>query len=167
MTVITHSLFPVVARQMTELVRREPVPYRAQLRGWLVIAGFGLLPDALSPHITLGARCNAFSHQWVATAVVVAGCWLYAFWARHRPAGAVAVWCGVAYVLHVAGDIASGGLDFLGTGHAIGEYWISPGYWPIVDLACILAFVLLHRRVRAGHGLDPSVIRVLRRWLGR
>jgi len=158
--VITHALLPVTARLLTEL-RKKPLPgYRQQLRECALIGAAGLLPDALDPHVTIGARCSSYSHAWMSTAIAVAGCVVWAL-IRRRQTG-LALWCAGAYVLHVLGDIVSGGLDFFATGHAIGDWWVIPELWPLIDLAAITVFVLVHRKVRRQYGLDPSVLRVLR-----
>ena len=78
-----------------------------------------------------------------------------------------ALWCGAAYALHVGGDIASGGLDFFGTGEALGAYWIPPEAWPVCDLVLLVGFALMHRRIRVRQGLAPSPITALRQWIGR
>jgi len=163
MNVITHSLLPVTARQCVEL-RAEKLPdYKQQLYAWAAIGLFGSLPDILNPHISLGARYNSYSHVWPCTLTVVAICCLYGFLRRKNDTAVVALWCALAYVLHVVGDIVSGGLDFFCTGQAIGDWWIIPELWPVLDLFFVIAFVLLHRRIRKRHGLEPSIVRVIRR----
>jgi len=162
MNVITHALLPVAAKQVTELRRKELPAYRSQWRGWAVVGLAGILPDLLNPHISLGGRCNSFSHGWVFTLAVVLTCVAYRLWRWREPSGRLALWCAAAYVLHVAGDIVSGGLDFLGNGRAIGDWWIAPEMWPVLDLATVLAFVLLHRRIRRRHGLEPSAAKAWR-----
>ncbi|MBT3379540.1 MAG: hypothetical protein HN742_25525 [Lentisphaerae bacterium] len=159
MNIITHSLLPVTARQLSELRSPEPSSYRDQIRGWLLIAVFGSLPDLLDPHISLGARCNSYSHMWPCTLIVVSGCLAGALVFRKRRWGHLLLWCAPAYALHVAGDIVSGGLDFLGTGRALGDWWIPPEAWPAFDLVFITTFILIHRRVRRRHGLEPSIVR--------
>jgi len=163
MNVITHSLLPIAAKQWTELSGGESRGYRKDLYTWLVIGVFGSLPDILDPHFTLGDRCHSFSHVWPFTVVVVAVCCLYAALLKNSATGRIALWCAFSYVLHVFGDIVSGGLDFFCTGRSIGGWWIAPQLWPVFDIACIFVFSLFHRRVRSRYGLEPSIIREVRR----
>jgi len=161
MNVITHSLLPITVKQLAEFRHPGRVSYRDRLRGWGVIAIFGSLPDILDPHLTLGARCNSYSHMWPCMVTIVACCLFAAFIFRKRPWAKLLLWCAPSYALHVAGDIVSGGLDFLGTGQAIGDWWIPPEAWPVLDLIFITVFILTHRRVRRLHGLEPSIVRAL------
>ncbi len=159
MNVITHALLPVAAKQFVEL--REPGgnTYRRQVKAWVVLGAFGALPDCLDPHISIGARYNSYSHSWWFTLCVIAACAVFALVRRKRPEAMLAVWCSGAYVLHVVGDIVSGGLDFLGTGEVMGGWWIPPELWPVFDLGFVIAFALFHRRIRVRHGLISSPVR--------
>jgi len=159
--VITHSLLPITAKQIVELRQAQLPAYRTQLRHWAVVGIFGSLPDILDPHISLGARCDSFSHAWPFTMAVLLACGIYGILARRRESGRLALWGAAAYAAHVLGDIVSGGLDFFRTGRAIGDYWITPCLWPVSDLLFIVAFILLNRIIRTRHGLIPSVVRAL------
>ena len=56
-------------------------------------------------------------------------------------------WC-AAYMLHLAEDIISGGIDFFSTGHVIGKFYFSPMYWPLIDPYLIAVVFLLGRKIK-------------------
>ncbi|OGV37035.1 MAG: hypothetical protein A2X48_04270 [Lentisphaerae bacterium GWF2_49_21] len=151
MLVFTHSLGPVAVKQMTEIMHPEKYEYFNQLRGWLVIAAAGVLPDVLTPHITLGDRYNSFSHTWVFTGIFVGCCILCSAILFRKNYRSIPLWCAAAYLLHLAEDLISGGIDFFSTGHVIGDYYVSPIYWPLIDLYIVVIVILLDRKIRKQH----------------
>ncbi|HCE46144.1 MAG TPA: hypothetical protein DET40_21580 [Lentisphaeria bacterium] len=159
MNVIAHSLLPVVLKQAWELKHAPGLEYRDQVKGWIIIGISGTLPDILDPHLTIGSRYDSYSHTWPFTSALALACLVSYVLVRRTWYGRIFPWCALAYLLHVAGDIVSGGIDFLLTGHALGDWWITPELWPVLDLLFLTAFVLIHRKIRRQHGLDPSVVR--------
>lgn len=106
MSPITHAILPV-------LVMRKHFPQvsgRPTMGVAAVVALAGVLPDLLSPHLTLEARHLSFSHS-------VAGFWVFlvaiAVIGKVRPAildTRLAAMCAVAYGLHILCDMISGGV---------------------------------------------------------
>ncbi|MFA6293948.1 MAG: hypothetical protein WC637_19325 [Victivallales bacterium] len=161
MNIIAHSLLPVVVKQLCELRHVSGLEYRNQVKGWIAIGIAGMLPDILDPHLSIGARYDSYSHTWLFVSGFVLACIITFLLAHGKWFDRVSLWCALAYLLHVAGDTASGGIDFLHAGNVIGGWWITPELWPVLDLFFLLGFILLNRKIRRQHGLNPSIIRRL------
>lgn len=141
MNVITHALLPVVA-----IKAARPSWNLARIQ-WIAIGMAGALPDLLNPHLTLDQRMQSWSHGlpffglW--SAAVLTACLL----SRGRLSPALAsMLCG-AYLLHLACDSISGGINWL---HPLGsfvwgEFWVHPLWWIPLDVACFLAAYHLFR----------------------
>ncbi len=151
MLIFTHSLGLVAVKQVVEIRHPEKYEYFNQLKGWIAIAVAGVLPDLLSPHLSLADRYNSFSHSLIFTCVFLACCATFFAFLYRKPYGSLPVWCAAAYVLHLAEDMISGGIDFLASGHVPGEYYVPPMYWPLIDLYIIVIVVLLDRKIRKQH----------------
>jgi len=161
MNIIAHSLLPVVVKQLCELRHVSGLEYRNQVKGWIAIGIAGSLPDVLDPHLTIWARYDSYSHTWLfVSGFVLAGIIIFLI-ARGKWYERLSLWCVLAYLLHVTGDIASGGIDFLHTGNVIGDWWLIAELWPVLDLFLLMGFILLNRKIRRQHGLNPSIIRQL------
>lgn len=148
MLVFTHSLGLVAVKQFLETRHPERYEYSTQLKGWLAIAAAGVLPDLLTPHLTVGDRYNAFSHTWIFTGVFLISCILCSAVLFRKPYRSIPLWCAAAYLLHIAEDIISGGIDFFSTGSVIGDFYVSPIYWPLIDIFIVVSVVLLDRKIR-------------------
>jgi hypothetical protein len=152
MNIIAHSLLPVVIKQFCEFKNFSGLEYRNQVKGWIAIGIAGSLPDMIDPHLTIGARYDSYSHTWLFVSAFVLVCIITFFFARRKWYNRVSLWCALAYLLHVAGDIASGGIDFLHTGNVIGGWWITPELWPVLDLLLLVGFILLNRKISINMG---------------
>ena len=114
MFIITHALAPVVAAQAIGLVVQlsgGANPLRK--RDFLALMVAGMLPDLLSPHLSLDDRWSSHTH----TIYFALACLPVAVWCARRmhpdhPALlAVLLWSAV--LLHLAGDAISGGIACL------------------------------------------------------
>ena len=139
MNVITHALLPVLL-VAPMLPRITPRAYYAS-GGIVAIAG--VLPDLLTPHLSLAARYSSWSHTVLAWAgfnvfLAVLGLTLH----RHR-LPRVLLFASLAYALHLLGDAFSGGIAWLYpvSTAVIGCRLIPYPYWLFID--AVLLFVAL------------------------
>ena len=106
MSPITHALLPV-------LVMRRAMPMvdgRPAFRSAALVALAGVLPDLLSPHLTLEARHQLFSHSG---AGFLAFLIMLTLIGRLKPRlldVRLAALAAAAYGLHIACDLISGGV---------------------------------------------------------
>lgn len=153
MLIGTHALLPVSvclgADHLRLLSGRERWFGAA---GLAVVAGFGVLPDLCSPHISLADRYDSWSHTvgFLAGAVLAAAAAGSFFETGGRLVVAVACWLAVA--LHLAADALSGGIVWLSPWRdgVLGGQFIPFRYWLWCDLGLlvlVLAQVRLNRRL--------------------
>jgi hypothetical protein len=142
MNTITHALIPVIC---VRLFTSRP----KWLGRWgLVQVGLaGALPDLLNPHLSLEARMTSWSHGlpfWFTISTILV---IGSFISRGRLSPHVAVCMSLAYLLHIACDAISGGVDFLyPLGSWIwGYYWVDPLWWIPIDIILILLAYMLFR----------------------
>jgi len=142
MNTITHALIPVIC---VRLIARHP----KWLGRWrLVQVGLaGALPDLLNPHFSLEARMTSWSHGlpfWFAVSTILV---VGSIIGRGRLSLQGAICMSMAYLLHIACDAISGGIDFLYPfGSWIwGYYWVDPLWWIPLDIILILLAYLLFR----------------------
>ena len=114
MFVITHALVPVVTAQALALTlhafgRRNPF----RKRDYLALMVAGMMPDLLSPHLSLEDRWTSFSHTVFSLMI----CLPLALWSARRIAPEhpriVAVLLYYAVFMHLLGDALSGGITWL------------------------------------------------------
>ncbi len=140
MTVVTHFAVPVIVAGLFDLgsVKRlgKPLFSRWQMAG---IGFCGILPDLLTPHLSLNARYTSWSHTlWFFAAFTLLVTILANVLNRHhRP---VLYMCILAVFLHLLCDAVSGGLNPVPPfGHPIGGYWFPARYWLHLDMVSLLA----------------------------
>lgn len=152
MSPITHAILPVlVMRKWFPQVSGRPV-----VRAAVTVALAGVLPDLLSPHLTLEARHLSLSHSaagFLLFLVAVAGI------GRMRPEildTRLAAMCAAAYGLHLIVDMFSGGVALAhpASYEIYGGTILSMWVWVLSD-AVLLSYVYvefrwlpLRRRIR-------------------
>ena len=154
MTPISHALLPLVAayRWMPRAAAPAPEdgacgrPPPSARASWIV-AAFGVLPDALDPHLPLADRQASWSHTLAAAGGVALGLALIsAFFPRVllRP---VAAWAAGAYLLHLLADAWSGGAAILAplSPRIVGGSWLSPVWWIVCDGLLLLWLYFAYR----------------------
>lgn len=116
-------------------------------RNLCVIGVFGMLPDFLSPHLSLESRHASLSHKVWFLAGLVLLLPLVRFVAEKGSRWPVAVACWMAYGLHLAADAVSGGIAWLHPwrDQVLGRYWIEPQYWIWYDAGFILLVWFIYR----------------------
>lgn len=144
MTAGTHFALPIIAASTLDFycvaTNGQPRFSGSQL---LLIGAFGLLPDLLSPHLSLRARYSSISH----TAWFLLGCLVVAVvLAIALPTFRMTIgFCWFAVVLHVACDLISGGVRlFPPYDRPVGKYWVPPRYWLPLDVAALGVASLLY-----------------------
>ena len=144
MNIVTHALLPVIVADLVWKVRRGDGGM-----GLLWIGLAGALPDLLNPHLTLEARMQSWSHGlpfWGAfSACVMIGSML----SRGRFPTRLGVLVCAAYLLHLACDAVSGGVNLLYpyADFVWGRYWVHPVYWVPSDVACLLVCYTMFRLI--------------------
>lgn len=142
MDTITHALMPVIA--VHSLFRGAKWLGRF---GLPAIGLAGALPDILTPHLSLESRMASWSHGlpfWLAfTACVVFSTWV----SKERMSLKLACAISAAYLLHLACDAISGGINWLypAGDYIRGGYWVSPLLWIPLDVVCVLWCYYLFR----------------------
>ena len=152
MFVGTHAFLPVLAASVVNAYRVKSRRRSLFTAKELVFIGVaGCLPDLLSPHISLSARLNSWTHNlWFligSIPVMVAIAWLLS--SRRRLLFAAFLWAGVA--LHLLIDLGSGGIAPLYPfGSVIGFRTVPFRYWFHTDvfvIAVTLCLALWTRRM--------------------
>lgn len=142
MNTVTHALIPVICARLA--VKRNVwmgrwTPYQ--------IALAGASPDLLNPHLSLEARMTSWSHglpAWLAfTAILI----ISSLVSRGKLPMSLVCWLSGAYLLHIACDAISGGVNLLYPVKTwvIGDYWIDPVWWVPLDVLCLLVVYFLFR----------------------
>ena len=149
MTVVSHFMLPVIAAGCLEIraVRRSGRPLFGR-RGLALVGLCGILPDLLTPHLSLSARYTSWSHTlWFLAAVLLLGMALARLLEPRRRA---VVWmCVIAVFLHLLCDTVSGGVNLLpGLCRPLGGYYFPARYWLWLDLASLVAAYLICLRIR-------------------
>lgn len=148
MMIGTHSLLPVCGCLLADRIAMSAG--RARMfsgKSLCVIGVFGMMPDFLSPHLSLESRHASLSH----TVWLLMGMLLLLPLMRFIPEKAsripVAVACWLAYGLHLAADAASGGIAWLHPWRddVLGRYWIEPQTWIWYDAGFILLVWFIYR----------------------
>lgn len=142
MNTVTHALIPVIcvrlmARPGTWLGRWGPVK----------IALAGALPDLLNPHLSLEARMTSWSHgipAWLAFSAILITLSLLS---QRRFHLGLALCLSGAYLLHIACDAISGGVNLLYPlrDWVVGDFWVHPIWWVPLDVTFILLCYFLFR----------------------
>lgn len=137
MTPISHALIPLCFGRRWLPLRSDGAP------GWrasLVVAGFGVLPDVLNPHLGLGARWSSWSHTLAAWAAVLAI--VTAVWIRAEDGRRTVALCSAAYLAHLLCDAITGGVPLLRpwSPRIVGGAWVSLPWWFAAD-GLLLAWV--------------------------
>lgn len=132
MTPISHALLPLALGRRWLPARDDGSPGR---RASLVVAGFGVLPDALSPHLGLDARWSSWSHTlaaWLAVSALIA---VTIFWIRSPRTRRVGAFCSAAYLAHLLCDAVSGGAPLLRpwSPRIVGGAWFGVVWWLVAD----------------------------------
>jgi membrane-bound metal-dependent hydrolase YbcI (DUF457 family) len=142
MNTVTHALIPVIC---VRLAARRP-PWLGRW-GLLLIGVAGALPDLLTPHLSLESRMASWSHGipcWLLFSSILVAISLVK---RGRFHPALALCLSAAYLLHMACDVISGGVNLLYPfgDWVVGDYWVDPSWWIPLDVVCILLCYLLFR----------------------
>lgn len=148
MMVGTHSLLPVCGCLLADRISMSAGRAR-MFSGWNLIAVgvFGMLPDILSPHMSLESRQASLSHTvWFLMGLVLL-LPLTGFISEKSSRLPVALACWLAYGLHLAADAVSGGIAWLHPwrSEVLGKYWIEPQYWIWYDAGFILLVWFIYR----------------------
>ena len=151
MTAGTHLALPIIVAGALNLRRvietDEPLFSRWHV---LLIGIGGLLPDLITPHISLHARYTSWSHTawfflcFLVLCLMVAKC----LPSRHQ---AATHFCWAAVLLHILCDMISGGVNLIPPfGHPVGDYYFPVRYWLHLDVVTIIAAYLVcwYRRHR-------------------
>ncbi len=146
----THALLPVcgcLAIDHAAMLAGRDRVFPASSLWW--VAGFGLLPDLCSPHLSLEARYASFSHTvwFLIGALPLAG--IVASFMERGVRVRVATACWLAVVLHLAADAVSGGIAWLHPwrGDVIGAYHIHPDLWIGSDAGFVFITWMLCRLI--------------------
>lgn len=145
MFVGAHATVPVLLASLFDLAavvrRRQPLFHVREL---LAVGLAGILPDILSPHLSLHARLTSWSHTvWFllvlyfllipATRLLYKKRWIIM---------TQALWFGVA--IHLFMDLSAGGIaPFYPLGERIGFYLVHFRNWIKVDLILVPMTILL------------------------
>lgn len=142
MDTITHALLPVICVKLA-------FKTKAWLGRWdyFKIGLAGALPDILNPHLSLEARMAGWSHGlpcWFALTMLII---IYSLLSRGKLSVRLAACMSGAYLLHIACDAISGGVNLL---HPLGDfpwgkYWVFPSWWIPLDIICMMLCYLLFR----------------------
>ena len=144
MTPVSHALLPVLFGHRWISRRPDGAP---SWRESAAVAGAGVLPDLLSPHVGLDERHDAFSHSLLAWALFGLVLLTAVAVPRFRSLRLLARLCIVAYAAHLACDLITGGVPLLVPlvpgvfGGAYLPFWT----WFVLD-ACLLAWAYLEFR---------------------
>lgn len=142
MNTVTHALIPVIC---VRLITSRP----KWLGRWgLIQVGLaGALPDLLNPHFSLEARMTSWSHGLPFCLAISTILVLGSLISRGKLSPQVAMCMSAAYLLHIACDAISGGVDlFYPLGSRIwGDYWVDPLWWIPIDTILILAAYTMFR----------------------
>ena len=142
MNTITHALIPVICVRI--ITSR---PKWLGRRGLIQVCLAGALPDLLNPHLSLEARMTSWSHGlpfWFTISTILV---IGSFISRGRLSPQIAICMSMAYLLHIACDAISGGVDLLyPVGSWVwGYYWVDPSWWIPIDIILILVAYILFR----------------------
>jgi membrane-bound metal-dependent hydrolase YbcI (DUF457 family) len=144
MTVVSHFALPVIVAGFINLraVRRSGQPVFGRL-DMALIGLCGILPDLLTPHLSLMARYSSWSHTlWFFAAFLSLALALARLLAPRRRM--VLRMCVGAVFLHILCDTVSGGVNLVpGLGRPLGDYYVSPRYWLWLDLVALVAAYLV------------------------
>ncbi len=145
MTPVTHGLLPLLLAHR-RLPRTGDRP--AGLASGLV-AGFGVLPDLLCPHLDILARHAAWSHSLAGGLGLGLLAWPCARWALGptSPWQRVGTCAALATISHVGLDLVTGGVPlFLPVStRVVGAHYVPFWLWIASDTACVLGVYLIYR----------------------
>lgn len=135
MNTVTHALLPVVLAKTCLGEERQPKRW-----AWLALMVAGAAPDLINPHIYLEDRMTSWSHglpAWLGFTLLLLAASLVKRWRLSRPLLAM---MSFAYLLHIACDLISGGLNPLYPigGRVIGDYWVGLIWWIPIDTVLLL-----------------------------
>lgn len=134
--VITHGLSPVVGFGFADLLGGRKLE-----RGDLIlIAIAGAAPDVLSPHLSLDARLNSWTHNicFLLGAIPVFFALAHRF-ASHRWL-VIGTLMALATAFHLFCDAISGGIAWLHpfSDEIIARRWVPYSYWFALDIAFLI-----------------------------
>ncbi|MGJ8676313.1 MAG: metal-dependent hydrolase [Akkermansiaceae bacterium] len=142
MTTIAHALLPVViAGSLLPLAKLE------KKKTLIAIALTGAAPDLLNPHLSLEARLTSWSHGipfWLLlTAVLI----LWSCFSKRKFSLKLALAMSSAYLLHIACDAISGGVNFLYPFKDLvwGVRWVKFALWIPLDVCLIILCYMMFR----------------------
>ena len=144
MNTVTHALMPVVLAKTCLGKDRQPKRW-----AWFALMVAGAAPDLINPHIYLEDRMTSWSHglpAWFAFTVLLFIASLLKKLQLHR---SLAAMMSFAYLLHIACDLISGGLNPLYpfAGRVLGDYWVGLVWWIPIDIVLLLT-CYYHFRVK-------------------
>ncbi len=158
MLIGTHALLPVSAYLAVDHLRLLAGRERwFGTAGLAAVAGFGVLPDLCSPHISLADRYDSWSHTvaFLVGSLLVAAAAGSFFETGGRLVMAAACWMAVA--MHLAADALSGGIVWLAPwcGDILGGSFIPFRYWLWSELLWLVTVVA---QIRLNHRLERRAI---------
>ncbi len=155
MDVPTHALIPVLGLGLVRFFRKKNnnpkgrwIPSGKQLT---TVGIAGAAPDLLHPHLSLAARYASYSHAlwfWAALTLALLAAKFIRPRLLHMP---LVAWLPGAYLLHLGCDTISGGIvwNCPFSRQVIGDFYVIPEYWALLDAIFILACYLLFRAIPA------------------
>lgn len=146
----THTLLPVCAFLLVErvVVRGKGRSFLPRRSLWLV-GFYGLLPDILTPHLSLEARHASWSHSLLFLFLLGVVTAAIASRLHGKQRWRIAAVCWVSTALHLAADAISGGISWFHpwSKAVLGSYLIRPEHWMWFDAGFVLLTWLLIRVV--------------------
>jgi len=142
MDTVTHALIPVICLRLAAKNQMWSGRF-----GYIHVGIAGALPDLLNPHLSLESRMASWSHGlpfWFGLSVLLL---LVSLFMRNRLPLPLAACMSTAYLLHIACDAISGGVNALyplGT-WVVGYYWVDPLLWIPIDIILIVVSYFLFR----------------------
>jgi hypothetical protein len=162
MLIGTHTLLPVCLGLAVENISlAKGRGYVFPPWGLLAIAFFGALPDLCTPHVSLDARYESWSHTlWFFGATISVIVMVTSFFGKEGR-WKLALACWLAVLLHLAGDAVAGGVAWQRPWRPdiTGEYYIPADDWLWYDIGCVLlTWILVRLRPHAeARGMAASV----------
>jgi hypothetical protein len=132
MFIVTHTLLPVCLGLAVENVSLATGHSHFFPRwGLVAIGAFGALPDICSPHLSLEARLESFSHTLGFLGLLLPLSAMTAVFFEKDGRWKLAIGCWLAAVLHLAADAVAGGIPWLRPWRAdiLGGSLIPAAHW--------------------------------------
>lgn len=143
MSPITHALLPL-------FIGHRWLPRAGEIPSWrqcAIVGMAGVLPDALSPHLSLAARHASHSHSLPAFFAFMGGALVISRFVRRPESARVAMLACFAYGAHIACDAITGGVGlFLPFSNAVvGDNYLPYWSWDALDLALLFYVYMVFR----------------------